>query len=179
MAAISGGVIHQPFWNYQSTDPNRTLGRTFYAVVGSGWYGNLEPRSPPEGERVVTSTRSHSTGLVGQVIEACAPTKVLSVGGAGHKVILLMEGQAHCYVFCSPGCKKWDTCGPEAILHTLGGKLTDIKGNYYQYHKDVGHVNEWGILATAKASDHQEYLNRIPDEFKAQVKDYFKKKPAS
>ena len=88
--------------------------------------------------------------------------------------MLLMEGQAHCYVFCSPGCKKWDTCAPEAILHCIGGKLTDIKGNDYEYHKDVNFVDEWGILATGNAEEHSDYLNRIPQDCKDQVKDYFK-----
>ena len=40
----------------------------------------------------------------------------LAIGGAGHKVILLMEGEANCYVMASPGCKKWDTCAPEGII---------------------------------------------------------------
>ena len=31
-----GGVIHQPFWNYQNQDKNKVLGRTFYGVVGAG-----------------------------------------------------------------------------------------------------------------------------------------------
>jgi len=170
-----GGVIHQPFWNYQNKD-NQNLGRTFHGIVGCGYGGGLNPGDAPKGERIVTSTRSHSTGLVSQVIDACEPTKIIKVGGAGHKVILLMEGKAHCYVFCSPGCKKWDTCAPEAILHALGGKLTDIKGNDYEYHKDVNFVDEWGILATAKAEDHQDYLQRIPQECKDQVKDSFKKR---
>ena len=52
------------------------------------------------------------------------PTEVLKVGGSGHKVLLLIEGKAHAYVFPSPGCKKWDTCAPEAILHALGGKVS-------------------------------------------------------
>ena len=114
------------------------------------------------------------SGLVAQVIDSCEPTEVLKVGGAGHKVMLLMEGHAHCYVFCSPGCKKWDTCAPEAILHSIGGKLTDIKGNDYEYHKDVNYVDEWGILATGNAEEHSDYLNRIPQDCKDQVKDYFK-----
>ena len=54
------------------------------------------------------------------------PTEVLKVGGSGHKVLLLIEGKAHAYVFPSPGCKKWDTCAPEAILHALGGKVNDL-----------------------------------------------------
>ena len=52
--------------------------------------------------------------------------------------MLLIEGKAHAYVFPSPGCKKWDTCAPEAVLHAMGGKLTDIHGNLYDYNKDVG-----------------------------------------
>ena len=127
LSVILGGIIHQPFWNYQSQEPDKKLGRTFYGVVGAGIGGHLNPQEPPSGERIVTSTRSHSTGLVGQVIDACQPSKVLKVGGAGHKVQLLMEGQAHCYVFCSPGCKKWDTCAPEAILHAIG-KVTPSGG---------------------------------------------------
>lgn len=170
-----GGVIHQPFWNYQEKD-DKNLGRTFHGIAGLGYGGKLFPKEAPIGERIVTSTRSHSTGLVSQVIEACSPTTVLKVGGAGHKVILLMEGKAHSYVFCSPGCKKWDTCAPEAILHALGGKLTDIKGLPYEYHKDVGYVNEWGVLATGKEDEHKDYLDRIPSECKEQVKDYFKNK---
>ena len=31
-----GGVIHQPFWNYQSQEPDKVLGRTFHGVVGAG-----------------------------------------------------------------------------------------------------------------------------------------------
>ena len=31
-----GGVIHQPFWNYQNQDKDKVLGRTFYGVVGAG-----------------------------------------------------------------------------------------------------------------------------------------------
>ena len=152
------------------------MGRTFFGVNGAGTGGKLIPQPPPEGERIVTSSRSHSTGLVDQVIKACEPSQVIRVGGAGHKVILLMEGQAHCYVFCSPGCKRWDTCAPEAILHAMGGKLTDIQGNFYDYQKHVNPVNEWGVLAASNAKDHEEYLSKIPDHCKAQVKDYFKNK---
>ena len=58
----------------------------------------------------------------------------------------------------------------------LGGKLTDIKGDFYEYHKETTIVDEWGVLATAKADDHDQYLNMIPQECKDQVKDYFKNK---
>jgi len=169
------GVIHQPYWNYQSKEPNAPLGRTFYGLVGSGVYG-LQPSPPPQGSRIVTTTRSHSTGLVQDCLDILHPDQILKVGGAGHKVMLLMEGRAHAYVFPSPGCKKWDTCAPEAILHAMGGKLTDMKGDKYQYHSTVAHRNSEGVLATALSSDHSLYLEAIPQDIKDKVKDSLKKK---
>jgi len=167
------GVIHQPYWNYKNK--GGPLGRTFYGLVGCGVVG-LTPKSPPEGKRIVTTTRSHSTGLIKDALDILQPDEILRVGGAGHKVILLMEGEAHGYVFPSPGCKKWDTCAPEAILHAMGGKLTDMKGQDYQYHSTVEHRNFEGVLATAKAEDHAWYVNKIPQEVKDKVKDSLKKR---
>jgi len=167
------GVIHQPYWNYKSEGGE--LGRTFYGLIGGGVRG-LNPVKPPEGKSIVTTTRSHGTGLVQQALDILQPDTVLKVGGAGHKVMLLMEGEAHAYVFPSPGCKKWDTCGPEAILHAMGGKLTDMSGNTYQYHSQVEHRNMEGVLATAISDQHQTYLEKIPQEVKDKVKDSLRKK---
>ena len=80
--------------------------------------------------------------------------------------MLILEGQAHCYLFASPGCKKWDTCAPEAVLHAAGGKLTDIHGNFYQYGPTVQRRNLGGTLAVPIADKHEWYLNRIPQDLK-------------
>jgi len=74
----------------------------------------------------------------------------------------LLEGKAHCYVFASHGCKKWDTCSPEAILEADGGILTDIFGKHYNYGPNVEYPNRTGVLATAKGIDHESLLERIP-----------------
>jgi len=81
----------------------------------------------------------------------------------------LLEGKAHAYVFASRGCKRWDTCAPEAILHAIGGILTDLYGERYSYDPETTHVNIRGILATAPGQSHQWYLSRIPDEVKQQL----------
>ena len=83
------------------------------------------------------------------------------------QVLLVIEGKAHAYVFASPGCKKWDTCAPEAVLHAAGGKLTDIHGNFYPYGPNVQRRNLGGVLATPRAEDHDWYKNKISDEVKA------------
>ncbi|KAJ8308505.1 hypothetical protein KUTeg_013379 [Tegillarca granosa] len=101
------------------------IGISVKGVAKAGAYG-FERKNPPQGQNIITTTRSHSDEIITQSVEACKPTEILRVGGAGHKVLLLIEGKVHAYVFASPGCKKWDTCAPEAILHTIGGKLTDM-----------------------------------------------------
>lgn len=76
--------------------------------------------------------------------------------------MLLMEGQAHAYIFASPGTKRWDICAPEAILNAVGGKLTDMHGEDYSYAKDTPHNNSRGVLATANFEEHDIYLKSIP-----------------
>lgn len=82
------------------------------------------------------------------------------------QVLLLIEGKAHVYVFASKGCKKWDTCAPEAILSAIGGKLTDIHGTQYRYDKDVELPNKGGVFATARGMDHFRLLSAIPEDVK-------------
>lgn len=162
-----GGVIHQPYYNYQN--PGSELGRTIWGIVG-GTVGGMPIVAPPAGKLIVTTTRSHSSSTVNDAINAVAPTEVLRVGGAGHKVMLLMEGRAHVYVFASPGCKKWDTCAPQAILEAAGGVLTDIQGAPIPYHATVPHRNSTGVLATAPGQDHQVFLTKIPQNVKDNLK---------
>lgn len=151
-----GGVIHQPYFNYK-TSPVEEQGRTMWGILGLGGFGFEHKESS---KRVITTTRSHLTEDVQKTIDAMKPDEILRVGGAGHKVILLLEGRASAYVFASLGCKKWDTCAPEAILHAVGGKLTDCHNNSYVYHKDVEHRNTGGVVAAY--SNHDFYIQRVP-----------------
>nr|XP_023680639.1 3'(2'),5'-bisphosphate nucleotidase 1 isoform X1 [Paramormyrops kingsleyae]XP_023680641.1 3'(2'),5'-bisphosphate nucleotidase 1 isoform X1 [Paramormyrops kingsleyae]XP_023680642.1 3'(2'),5'-bisphosphate nucleotidase 1 isoform X1 [Paramormyrops kingsleyae] len=153
------GVINQPFFNYQ-LGPGGSLGRTLWGMLGLGAFG-FELKEVPGGQRIITTTRSHSNKLVTDCVQAMEPHEVIRVGGAGNKIIQLVEGKASAYVFASPGCKKWDTCAPEAILHAVGGKLTDMRGRPYRYHADVKHMNSAGVLATLR--DHQYYSSRVPE----------------
>ncbi|XP_074540893.1 3'(2'),5'-bisphosphate nucleotidase 1 isoform X1 [Halichoeres trimaculatus] len=152
------GVINQPFYNYQ-LGAGATLGRTMWGMPGLGAFG-FQLQEVPGDRRIVTTTRSHSNKLVTDCVDAMEPHEVIRVGGAGNKIIQLVEGKASAYVFASPGCKKWDTCAPEAILRTVGGKLTDMHGNAYCYNADVKHMNSAGVLATLR--NHEYYISRVP-----------------
>ncbi|XP_045443066.1 3'(2'),5'-bisphosphate nucleotidase 1 isoform X1 [Pipistrellus kuhlii] len=171
------GVINQPYYNYQTSDkqklrehrkeakagPGAALGRTIWGILGLGAFG-FQLKEVPAGKHIITTTRSHSNKLVTDCVTAMNPDDVLRVGGAGNKIIQLIEGKASAYVFASPGCKKWDTCAPEVILHAVGGKLTDVHGNALQYDKEVKHMNSAGVLASLR--NHDYYASRVPESVK-------------
>ena len=159
-----GGVIHQPFYNYQAPAAV-PRGRNIWGIIGLGAFG-FESQVQLDDENIIVTTRSHGTGAVAEAVEACKPTEVLRVGGCGHKVVLLLEGKAQAYVFASPGCKKWDTAAPEAVLHAAGGVLTDIHGHHLKYDADVQRRNSAGVLATPPGGSHQWYLGQIPESVK-------------
>lgn len=159
-----GGIIHQPYFK-NSDDVESATGRTIWGLEGLGC-GGFKPVEAPADQFIVTTTRSHCTDLVQSALDALNPTQIIRVGGAGYKVLQLLEGKAHAYVFASPGCKKWDTCAPEAILQAHGGVLTDMAGHHYKYGKDVPFPNRVGVLATAKGTDHVDVVSKIPIELK-------------
>jgi len=163
------GVIHQPFYGYKESDDS--MGRTLYGVVGAGVGGALKPQPPPEGQRIIATSRSHSSPQIRATVEALKPTEIIGVGGAGHKALLVMEGEAHVYLHPSPGCKKWDTCAPEAVLRAMGGVLTDIRGDKYTYNKDVVHMDHMGVLATFDTKLHAQMVAEIPPQAVKQLED--------
>lgn len=83
---------------------------------------------------------------------------------------MLLEGEAHAYVFASGGSKKWDTCAPEAVLEAAGGVLTDMHGVKYSYAQDVCYPNKTGIFATAPGISHSCLRKKIPQDLLESLK---------
>lgn len=163
-----GGVIHQVFHGYTNDDSvNSLTGRTTWGLVGLGCFG-LKPNLLPNDRLIVTTTASHGNAMINTAIDALNPYQIVRVGGAGHKVLTIIEGKANCYVFASNGCKKWDTCAAEALLEATGGRMTDILGNLIEYtiREDGCYKNSFGVLASSNEDIHEKVLNKIPDEVK-------------
>lgn len=157
------GVIHQPYYK-TILGGEKIMGRTIWGLQEAG-VGGFTPAPPPD-SLIITTTRSHSNPLVEKALQVMNAAQVLRVGGAGYKVLQLLEGKASIYVFASSGCKKWDTCAPEAVLSAAGGKLTDILGEFYKYGGSESRPNKTGVLAAVSKDLHNYALNRIPQELK-------------
>lgn len=110
------GVVHQPF--YKSSNDSEYTGRTMWGMKGLGYFG-LTTLKASENKLVITTTASHGNKVINDVIESLKPDEVLRVGGAGYKVLNVIEGKAHAYVFPSAGSKRWDTCAPKTLIEEV------------------------------------------------------------
>ena len=74
----------------------------------------------------------------------------------------MVSGREDAYIHVTL-IKKWDLCAGNAILNSLGGAMTDLKGTTIDYSgKETLHVkNEGGVLAAL--SKHPEFLQKLKD----------------
>lgn len=163
------GIIHQPYYQYAQFG-SEAPGRTMWGLVGLGCFG-VEPKVLPTDKLIITTTASHGNRNIEATLAVLKPDQVLKVGGAGHKVMLVIEGRAHSYVFSSYGCKRWDTSAPEAVLEAAGGKLTDVYGNRidYQHRSDNNYQNYLGVIASCNEAVHKRVIENIPEDVKLRL----------
>jgi len=151
------GVIHQPFVGAN--------GRTVWGVVGLGVVGIVKdlllttsPLKDMSGVRLIT-TSSHNSSAVDKAILKIKPDSVIRAGGAGFKVLMLLEGKADVYIYPTSGCKLWDTCAPHALVNALSGTMTDAEGNNIEYFKSSEINVHKGVLVALR--DHHIYLRQL------------------
>ena len=52
---------------------------------------------------------------------------VIYASGAGYKILCVIDAHCLAYVLSQDSTFKWDTCGPQAVLHALGGGILDLE----------------------------------------------------
>jgi len=147
----AAGIMYQPFVDN---------GRLIWGVVGGPLEGVSRVAPRTDNRLILTTTASHNSAAVDNAIAKIKPDEVIRVGGAGYKVLLLLEGKADAYVFPTKGTKLWDTCAPEAVLRSAGGRLTDTNGKDIEYHHNSEVQNLIGFIATLHAN-HDKLLNQL------------------
>jgi 3'(2'), 5'-bisphosphate nucleotidase len=65
------------------------------------------------GKNRIITTRSHMTDLVLRDLKSIPNSEIIHAGGAGYKILSVIEGRADCYLYPRNGTKRWDTCAPE------------------------------------------------------------------
>lgn len=113
---------------------------------------NFEPKFPENKDRMIFCVSTHHmTPDLQKLIDKCKPDGQINTGGAGGKVLYVIEGKADCYFYPKNGCKRWDIAPCEAILKALGGTLVNKYGKSYEYptNKDDAPCVD-GVLAVVR-----------------------------
>ena len=117
-------------------------------------------------------SRSRAGGLVGECLNACHNIGILDkdpvfVDGAGEKSLRLINGTLNetLWFFPHPGTSLWDVAALDAILLSVGGKLTDKNGQRLDYTKKcrLNASNLNGIIASNDANVYDECMRIYRD----------------
>ncbi len=69
-------------------------------------------------------------------------------GGAGNKMLMLLEGKGGCYIQ-DRGVSRWDTCGAQAVIEAHGGQL----GKLSSFISNAGSIESYTYLKSAQNLD--------------------------
>lgn len=153
------GVVYQP-----------TADRLYYAAPNIGAF--VEEKWTTKRLRVapandfakmsIALSRSHHSARVDRICKQLGIGGGIRSGSVGLKFALIAEGRAHIYIHLSSRTNQWDTCGPEAILRSAGGAITDAAGESLCYNTpEIHHLR--GIVASNNTR-HLEVLAAVANE---------------
>jgi 3'(2'), 5'-bisphosphate nucleotidase len=97
------------------------------------------------------ASRSHPAPIVELVRRDLRLPNLIACGSVGVKAARIATNQADLYVHGGSGGSLWDTCGPEAIVHSAGGVFTDLDGTPIDYTDPVLTLRKGIVAASTRA----------------------------
>jgi 3'(2'), 5'-bisphosphate nucleotidase len=147
------GVVYQP-----------TIDRAFYASPAGAFVRIADDVQPlavsaiaSAGEARLVVSASHRTDDTDRIKHTLGISDEQAIGSVGVKLCLIAMGIRDLYVNPSSKTKAWDTCAPEAILHSAGGRLSDLFGVPIPY--DV--LPQRRGLVASNGKIHDEVVGRL------------------
>jgi 3'(2'), 5'-bisphosphate nucleotidase len=157
------GVVYQP-----------TIDRAFFATPDGGPHlverGALQRIAVSEvaaaGDARLVASASHRTDDIDRVKAELGIANELNVGSVGVKLCLIALGVRDLYVNPTAKTKAWDTCAPEAILASAGGRLSDLFGAPIDYTRELAHKR--GLVAS-NGRIHDEVVGKLGPLFSSRA----------
>jgi len=144
-ARATASVIHAP-----------VSGISWLGELGNGAYqvesdGSQKPISVSAlstlGEARIVGSRSHRNPALEQALASLGARELIALGSAGLKASVVAHGAADAYVAPHYAGKRWDACAADALISAAGGKLTDSRGDLFDYRSE--HLdNDRGVVAS-------------------------------
>ena len=98
-------------------------------------------------EARVVGSRSHRNPALERALASLGARELVALGSAGLKASVVAHGVADAYVAPHHAGKRWDACAADALISAAGGKLTDSRGDLFDY-RSLHLENDRGIVAS-------------------------------
>lgn len=155
------GIIHQPFVGGED-------GIVTYGAVGVGVFGDREPAfssAPPSSLRLAMEPKDVTDPRVQAAVSRLPDAGDPLVSQAcGQNLLKVLRGETSAFMQ-APGASRWDICAGEALLTTVGGKLTDLDGRPYTYKEgESSYLNAEGVIAACTEAVHDRVSKAFAEE---------------
>lgn len=138
------GVVYQPVLAVMYSGIRQEGGKV--SEEGRSRPLRVSQEADPQHLRLLVS-RSHRNPVTDKIKTVLGIAKERISGSVGIKCGLIADDKADLYLHPAPGTKEWDTCAPEAILSSAGGRMTDCWGRPLRYNQaDVR--RRYGLVAS-------------------------------
>jgi 3'(2'), 5'-bisphosphate nucleotidase len=95
----------------------------------------------------IVGSRSHRNPELERALAALGARELVALGSAGLKASAVAHGAADAYVAPHFAGKRWDACAADALITAAGGKLSDNRGEWFDYRSE-SLDNDRGIIAS-------------------------------
>lgn len=115
------GVVNQPFATYDELAGKWRSNCVWGVSYKEQWssFGEIKT-SENEKTALKVAVSSSECKELKEHLEFCG-MKVYAMAGVGYKLLEVINGEVDFYILTKDSSFKWDTCGPHAILRSLGG----------------------------------------------------------
>jgi len=95
----------------------------------------------------IVGSRSHRNPALERALATLGARELVALGSAGLKASVVGHGAADAYVAPHYAGKRWDACAADALVTAAGGKLTDSRGELFDYRSERLD-NDRGVVAS-------------------------------
>lgn len=153
----TAGVIHAPESGISWIGH---VGQGAFKVEADGTRTSITvSRTPSLAEARIVGSRSHRDPALEQALAALGARELVALGSAGLKASAVAHGAADAYVAPHYAGKRWDACASDALITAAGGKLSNNRGEAFDYRTE-SLDNDRGIIAS-NGRFHQAIIERL------------------
>ncbi|KYN08646.1 PREDICTED: inositol polyphosphate 1-phosphatase [Cyphomyrmex costatus] len=115
------GVINQPFC---TNIDSQWTGKCYWGFL-SGGVAKSSINNTCNIDKIILLSHFEDADVKSKLLNS--GFRLVEATGAGYKILSVAIGQAAAYILSKGSTYKWDTCGPQALLSSIGGSIIEFK----------------------------------------------------